>query len=258
MNRHVHINEQELESAQLVSSNLSAPNPSFLHISSLHIKCVSKPVHVSRVFWFSGPRLREDLYSELLSDCGTHFRAGGAELQNAFQAMANDLKQQLARTQVNFQYNPPSAPHFSGIWEQEMKSIKMALHVALGNQPTTETVLHKILIEVEGILISKPLGYISSVFTDPDPVTSKMLLMGRPDSSLPQAIYCASELLGRTRWCHSQISADHFWTACFRYYLPNLQTRQKWETDEQKLVSGQVVRLDPPTLPPLCLQTPSH
>ncbi len=71
---------------------------------------------------------------ELLSDCGTNFRAGEAELQNAFQAMAPDLKQQLAHTQVNFQFNPKSAPHFGSSWEWEIKSIKIALHVALGNQ----------------------------------------------------------------------------------------------------------------------------
>ena len=71
---------------------------------------------------------------ELLSDCGTNFRAGEAELQNAFQAMASDLRQQLAHTQVNFQFNPPSARHFGGSWEREIKSIKMALHVAVGNQ----------------------------------------------------------------------------------------------------------------------------
>ena len=52
-----------------------------------------------------------------LSDCGTNFSAGEAELQNAFQAMAPDLKQQLAHSQVNFQFNLPSAPHFGGSWE---------------------------------------------------------------------------------------------------------------------------------------------
>ena len=78
----------------------------------------------------------------------------------------------------------------------------MVFHVALRNQPTTETVLHTVLIETEVILNSEPLGYISSDLGDPDPVTLNMLLMGWPNSSLPQEIYCASELLGRRRWCH--------------------------------------------------------
>ena len=125
----------------------------------------------------------------------------------------------------------------------------MALHVAVGNQPTTETVLHTVMVEVEGILNSKPLGYISSDLADPDPVTPNMLLMGRPDSSLPQAIYCESELLGRRRWRHSQILADHFWTAFIRHYLPNLQIRQKWETDKGNMESGQVVMVVDPQYP---------
>jgi hypothetical protein len=163
---------------------------------------------------------------ELLSDCETNFR-GEAELQNAFQAMAPDLKQQLAHTQVNFQLNSPSAPHFGGSWEREIKSIIVAFHVAVGNQPTTETVRHTVMVDVEGILKSKPLGYISSDLADPDPVTPNMLLMGRPDASLPQAIYCESELLRRRRRCYSQILADHFWTAFILQYLP----------DEEKVLS---------------------
>lgn len=114
----------------------------------------------------------------------------------------------------------------------------MALRVVLGNQPTTETVLHTILIEVEGILNSKPLADISSDPVDLDPVTPNVLLMGRPDSSLPQAIYCASELFGKRRWHHRQILTDQFWSAFIRSYLPNLQVRQKWETDKENLDSS--------------------
>ncbi len=186
---------------------------------------------------------------ELISDCGTNFKAGEAELRNAFQAMTPELKQQLARARVNFQFNPPFAPQFGGSWEREIKSMKMALRVVLGNQPTTESVLHTTLIEVEGILNSKPLAYISSDLADLDPVTPNMLLMERPDSSLPQAIYCASDLLGKRKWCHRQILADQFWSAFIRSYLPKLQVRQKWKTDKENLDLGQVVMLVDPQFP---------
>ncbi len=52
-----------------------------------------------------------------------------------------------------------------------------------------ENVLQTVLIEVEGILNSKPLGYVSSDVADLDPVTPNMLLMGWRDASLPQVIY---------------------------------------------------------------------
>lgn len=49
-------------------------------------------------------------------------------------------------------------------------------------------------------------------FGDPDPITPNLLLMGQRDASLPQAIYASIDLLGRWRWRHSQILADHFGT----------------------------------------------
>lgn len=50
-------------------------------------------------------------------------------------------------------FNPLSAPHFGGSWEHEIKLVKTALHLVLGNQQQKQSVL------VEGILNSKPLGH---------------------------------------------------------------------------------------------------
>uniref|UniRef100_A0A0E9QKI5 DUF5641 domain-containing protein n=1 Tax=Anguilla anguilla TaxID=7936 RepID=A0A0E9QKI5_ANGAN len=65
--------------------------------------------------------------------------------------------------------------------------------------------------------------------------------MGRHDSSLPQALYDFSNLLGKRRWRHSQVLADHFWSTFIRYYLPSLQERWKWRTDGKELTVDQVV-----------------
>ncbi|KAL1255106.1 hypothetical protein QQF64_013167 [Cirrhinus molitorella] len=84
-------------------------------------------------------------------------------------------------------------------WGKEKPSTRTTLWGNLGTR------------EVEGILNYKPLGYVSSDVADPDPVTPNLLLMGRRDASLPQAIYSSSDLLRRRRWRHSQILADRFW-----------------------------------------------
>lgn len=55
--------------------------------------------------------------------------------------------------------------------------------------------LQTVLIEIEAILNSKPLGYVSADLADPDPVTPNCLLMGRPDGSLPQVVYPETEIL---------------------------------------------------------------
>lgn len=186
---------------------------------------------------------------EILCDRGTNFRGGDTELKEAFNALQPALKEQLTAQQIDFRYNPPSAPHFGGSWEREIKSIKAALATVLGSQSVPEEVLRTVLIEIEGILNSKPLGYVSSDISDPDPVTPNSLLMGRPDASLPQVIYPESELLSRKRWRHSQVLADQFWARYVRQYLPTQQIRRKWQREKEDLTVGTVVLIADPQSP---------
>lgn len=174
---------------------------------------------------------------ELLSDRGTNFRGAERELQEAFQALAPELQDKLSQYQLTFKFNPPNAPHFGGVWEREIRSVKNALQVAIGSQLPSEEVLATVLIEVEGILNSKPLGYTSSDMANLDPITPNMLLMGRRDASLPQVAY-APESMGQHRWRHSQILAHQFWTHFIRDYLPTLQSQQKWGKDVREPGDG--------------------
>ncbi len=127
--------------------------------------------------------------------------------------------------------------------------MKQALKVILKEQTVPETVLRTVLIEVEGIMNAKPLGYISSDIADPDPITPSILLMGRHDSSLPQVMYDSSHLIGTRRWRHSQVLADQFWARFINLYLPGLQERQKWQKDNDQLRVNQVVLIMDPQLP---------
>lgn len=139
--------------------------------------------------------------------------------------------------------------HTSGAREREIRSVKTALQVVLKNQVVSEEVLSTVLAEVEGIINSKPLGYVSSDLSDADPITPNLLLMGRRDASLPQAVYGTRELLGRRKWRHSQVIADQFWKRFTERYLPSLQPRQKWQQSSPNLTVGEVVMVVDPQLP---------
>ncbi|KAE8300871.1 Pancreatic secretory granule membrane major glycoprotein GP2 [Larimichthys crocea] len=130
---------------------------------------------------------------EVLSDCGTNFRGAERELREAFAAMEPQLKDQLTAYQIDFKFNPPNAPHFGGVWEREVRSIKSGLQVAVGSQSVSEDVLYTVLVEVEGILNSKSLGYVSADVADLDPITPNMLLIGRRDAALPQVVYSPAD-----------------------------------------------------------------
>ncbi|KAL0186475.1 hypothetical protein M9458_018145, partial [Cirrhinus mrigala] len=151
--------------------------------------------------------------AELYSDQGTNFRGLDTELREAFCKLSPDLQQLLAKQRISFHFNPPASPHFEGMWEREIRSIKASLRTTLGSETVSEEVLLTVLIEVEAVLNSKPLGYVAADLTDPDAVTPNCLLMGQPDGSLPQVVFPESELLTKRRWRHSQVLADRFWTA---------------------------------------------
>lgn len=78
---------------------------------------------------------RRGMPAEVWSDRGTNFKGGEHELQEAFASMAPTLQQRLARQQIKFHFNPPAAPHFGGVWEREIRSVKMSLYTCVGAQP---------------------------------------------------------------------------------------------------------------------------
>lgn len=107
---------------------------------------------------------------ELLCDQGTNFRGGERELQEAFASLNPELQEQLAKQNNDFKFNTPHAPHFGGAWKREIKSVKTSLQVVLKDLILPEEALRFVLIEVKGIMNLKPLGYVSSDISDPDPI----------------------------------------------------------------------------------------
>lgn len=99
-----------------------------------------------------------------------------------------------------------------------------------------------VLIEVEGILNSKSLGYPA----DPDTITPNMLLMGHRASSLPQATCASTGFVGTCGWGHSQLLADHFWLRFIRDYLPSLQPQGKWRGNTSQMGVGYTILIIDP------------
>lgn len=83
-------------------------------------------------------------------------------MKEAYTAIIPELQEQLASQQVQLHFNPPNSPHFGGSWEREIRSLKQALMTTIGAQSVTFEVLYTLLVEIEWILNSKPLGYTSS------------------------------------------------------------------------------------------------
>ena len=124
-----------------------------------------------------------------------------------------------------------------------MKSVKAALYAGLKDHRVSEPVPRTLFVEVEGVLNSKPLTYVSTDAQDPDPITPQMLLTGRADHSLPPTTYPDGVMLMRRRWRQSQVLVDRFWRRFIREYLPTIQSRRKWQQEVRALRVGDVVMI---------------
>ncbi|XP_022174624.1 uncharacterized protein LOC111036768 [Myzus persicae] len=63
--------------------------------------------------------------SDIYSDCGTNFKRADQQLRNAQTRYTNDIP-------CKWNFNPPAAPHFGGIWEATVKSAKYHLKRVIG------------------------------------------------------------------------------------------------------------------------------
>lgn len=66
------------------------------------------------------------------------------QLQEAFGDMAPVLKDWITKQKISFQFNPPSAQHFSGACEREVRSVKTAHRFIFWEQ--SPPVLHTLLV----------------------------------------------------------------------------------------------------------------
>ena len=80
---------------------------------------------------------------------------------------------------------PPHAPHFGGLWESGVKSVKYHLKRVIGDQRLTFEELSTLVSQIEACLNSRPLTPISSDPTDLNPLTPGHFLIGGALRAVP-------------------------------------------------------------------------
>ena len=94
--------------------------------------------------------------SHLYSDCGTNFIGANHAFNQCMQAAAE--QETICRGRIErWSFNPPSAPHFGGLWEAGVKSMKTHLRRVVGDQILSLEEFVTLLAQVEAVLNSRPL-----------------------------------------------------------------------------------------------------
>lgn len=198
---------------------------------------------------------RRGLPSDLFSDNGTTFVGADHELANLRKLFEDQMH--TARVTdfcsakgITWHFIPPRSPHFGGIREAGVKSMKYLLKRVVGETRLTYEEMATFLAEAEAVLNSRPLCPLSDDPSDLEALTPSHFLIGRPGQAITEPSYSQQKINRLSRWQHVQSMREHFWNRWSTDYLHTLQTRQKWKDGVLDIKIGSLVLLRDENLSP--------
>ncbi|XP_011700179.1 PREDICTED: uncharacterized protein LOC105457283 [Wasmannia auropunctata] len=187
------------------------------------------------------------------SDCGTNFVGADAQLRAFFAASNSELRrigERVANDRIQWRFNPPSAPHFGGLWEAAVKSLKHRLRRVLRGATLTFEEMSTLLSQVEACLNLRPLQALSDDPEDLAALTPGHFLVGSMLTAVPEPSMMELPATRLSRWQMLQRVWDHFWDRWSREYLHSLAHRPKWCREESSFKVGRLCLVRHENTPP--------
>lgn len=151
-----------------------------------------------------------------------------------------DVQKGLSSMPLKWSFIPPAAPHFGGLWEAGVKSMKTQLKKVLGSALCTFEELATCIVQVEAVLNSRPLCPLSHDPEDLDVLTPMHFLTGHQYIPLEDEVENETQRIV-TRY---EFIQSKYHDICQRYkreYLARLQQRPKWLKPQPNIKVGQLV-----------------
>ena len=193
---------------------------------------------------------RRGLPQKLISDNAKTFVAA-AELIKAT-TVDEDVQGYLAGVGVEWQFNLEKAPWWGGIFERMVKSTKRCLRKTVGQARLNYDELPTAVTEVESIINSRSLSYISSDDFE-EPLTPSHFLTGRRILSFPDRLchqhdtddedYGATHERLTRRLNHLNTVLNQFWKKWRQEYLLELREAHRYGkkgTNESPISVGNI------------------
>ena len=124
-----------------------------------------------------------------------------------------------------------------GVWERQIRSARSILASFLKNHGTClkDESLHTLMTDVEAIVSSRPLTV--ETISDRQNLTplspSNLLTMKSRVIIPPPGSFVRPDLYNRRQWGRVKHLADEFWSRWRKEFLPTLQARSKWTTENR-------------------------
>ena len=225
----------------------------------LYTCCIVRAVHLdivpdmsTQTFICSLKRFaaRRGLPSKIVSDNGKTFKAAAKILKAVMSH--EEVQRYLTGVGVDWTFNLERAPWWGGVFERMVRSTKRCLKKMIGQAKLTYDELLTAVTEVEGIINSRPLSFISSNDLE-EPLTPSHLLIGRRALNLPDLCSEGDEdhdfevtptvLTKRLKYLSTVL--DKFWRRWRNEYLLELRDSHRYTSGnssaDQSVSVGDIV-----------------
>ena len=200
---------------------------------AIFICLTTKAIHVELVSDYSSATFRaayhrfiarRGLPKNMYSDNGTTFQGADREMSAAYSKAIRDpnFLNQLSIDHTSWHFLPPAAPHFGGLWEAAVKSVKYHLKRCVGNHTLTYEEMTTVLCRIEACLNSRPITASSDNLDDYTALTPGHFLIGTPLIALPEPSVLELNEQRLSRWQLTQRITESFWKCRLNDYLHTL------------------------------------
>lgn len=163
--------------------------------------------------------------SLVITDNAKTFKSASKIIQEI--AEDAEVRKYFTHAGIKWEFNLEKAPWWGGIFERMIKSAKRCLRKVIGKNCLFYDELLTLIVEVEAVLNSRPLTYVSSEEVE-EPLTPSHLLVGHRILSLPDPSpepsdpdYTPEELVHKMDQLSSTLR--HFWNRWKKEYLLELR-----------------------------------
>ncbi|UYV66609.1 K02A2.6-like [Cordylochernes scorpioides] len=240
-------NIEDPQAAQEIDPAGEASSPILRSTRAIHIELISSLTTDALISTIRRFIARRGKPATIHSDNATNFVGAhkiiGKLCHNASKVLTNSKG-------IQWKFIPPSAPHFGGIWEAGVKSMKYHLRRTMGSALLNFEELTTLLAQIEACLNSRPLCPLSEDPEDLQALTPGHFLIGGSLTVLPDEDGIIAMSLPN-RWQLIQKSMNHFWTRWSQEYVSQLQQRSKWCKPQPNIKEGSLVLIKNEQQPPL-------
>ena len=165
--------------------------------------------------------------SIVYSDNAKTFKCASKEIRESWDFSQEKVNNYFLSKNITWKFIVDRAPWWGGMWERLIRSVKTLLKKNFGKAYLSFDELRTVLVQIEAIINSRPITFVSVESSEPDPLTPNDMLLGGTASVVPALGVdtdlgaCKSDLIRRVKY--KKLMVKQFWKRWNHEYLNELR-----------------------------------